>query len=147
MAARDDIKVFLEGNIPTQLAAVTTLPATDSYVGQQERINPADIEVRVQYLWRERIRRDTGNTRHHLTLHPLVIGWDESEEDGTLVQLIEDIAETLVNSYDGQVNLFNGNLANVTVHRVRATRETGLALEGRIRRHAAVSLQVDELEA
>ena len=146
MATRDDIKAFLASDIPGRLASLLTLPASDSYVGQMERLNPADFEVRTTYEARTRIIRTAGLTRHSVSVEVLSIGWDESEEDG-LADSVEDAAEALVDAYDGRVDIFAAGLTNVLVERARCWRTTPMTLERRRRRALTLSFELDEMEA
>jgi hypothetical protein len=81
-----------------------------------------------------------------MELEVLSVGWDESEEDN-LAETVEDVSELIVDAYDGAVALFQTNLANVQVERVRCQRSMPLTLEKKQTRWSTMTLEVDELEA
>jgi hypothetical protein len=149
MTIRDDLEAFFLGDVPTAVVALVTLATGangDIYVGQRERINPSDFEVRIRYVRRDVVRHDTGQARHHMELHVSSIGWDASQEDN-LADLVEDVAELIVTTYNGARDVLATGVSGATVYRVRSFRAPPLDLSNFRRRSAVVTVQVDEMEA
>lgn len=148
MTFRDDLKTFLVSDIATQLSAFATPSAPTVYSGQLDRINFSDFDVRVRYVSRNRLQRETGLTRHLVEVQIMIFGHDEDEEDN-LAAVVESAVETLVGAYDGGRSTFAAGLTSYQIERVRAFRFDPLQMDQRRRRRrlAVVRLQVDEWEA
>lgn len=144
MAAKDDIKTFLAGDIPGQLTS-PTLGAAVAYSGQEERKNPDAFEVRVKYIRPAPVRRDSGQTRHEFEIFLTMRGWDDSEEDN-LVDELETSADELVTAYDGVLALFIAGLGSLQVERVRCYRPDKATITDLRFREIKLIFELDEME-
>ena len=99
-------------------------------------------------MFREKVRNDTGYVRHHLLVHVLSIGWDDSKED-ELSDVVEDVCEEMVDDYNGKVSIFAAGLPTKTIVRAKARRESPMDSKNKRanRRKAVVKIEVDEFEA
>ena len=144
MGMRDELKAFLVTDIPTQITTATIT----AYQGQIERVNSDDLEARVKYLYREKIRNASGYIRHHVMVHVLSNGWDVSEEN-VLTDTVEDVADEMVDDYNGKVSIFAAGLTARQIARAKARRESPLQTQAKRknRREAFVKIEIDEFEA
>lgn len=143
MSTRDDIKDFLVSDLPGQVSALTL----SAYAGQAERVLDDDVAVRIRYVSRKPVRRDTGQERHELELIMRHKGWDQSDEDGQ-AELLEEAADEVIAAYDGALATFVAGLSDVTVERVRCFRSGPTRVDvNRFEREVTLTLEIDEMRA
>jgi len=148
-AVRETIGAFLESDLTNLTTA--TIASTDVYRGQQVRNKERPLELRVAHVRRENLGSKTGKPRRHsFEIEVTSIVKDRNEEE-TQAALVSDVADEIVDRYDGAqggLATLRAGLTALRLERSRCRRRRPAVVDRRndVKRGVFVDLDLDVWE-
>ena len=122
MSTKEDLKTFLKENICSHITSMAIKPKEGVVVGQKAQYPRAAREVWIRYERRFPIAREVGKLfRHLVTIQLYSAGYDQVRGE-VLAAQVEDAAESVIDAYDEQIQLFRNNLVNSSLEWIRVVR-------------------------
>lgn len=145
-AARELIGAWLLTDVPTRSTTLAAITAKVVYRGQDRQNKQGKIDVRIGHRGRANLGAKTGKPRRHDFEIEISSRRDDKEQEETQAALVADIADEIVDAYDGAQGglsiLRAGLAASLRFEKVTAKRREVRVLKAKQERSAIVDLAV-----
>lgn len=144
-AARELIGAFLLADIPTRSTTLAAESNKSVYRGQEPQNATAKIDVRISHRRRDNLGSKTGTPRRHRFEIAVTSRRHDKEQEEVQAALVGDIADELVEAYNGAqggLTIFRAGLTTLRFERSTASRRQVRVEKNKQERAAFVDLEL-----